>query len=363
MTSPAASGLWPDVARAQQFQHWLAPLIATHALLPDTLVAASSDASTRRYLRLSTQAGDSLIVMDAPANPNQVAPFMDVASRMVAAGLHVPRLLAADTQAGFVLMEDLGPLSYLQALQQAQHEGDAAAANRLMRQASQALLAWQRHGDATGLPEFDATFIARELQIFVDWCVQAQFGRQWSPQQQAWWDRSVAVLSREILAQPRVPMHRDFMPRNLMVGANDRPGVLDFQDAVLGPVSYDIGSLLRDAFISWDEAEELDWAIRYWEDARRAGLFGQGEEMLEMGQDFGLFWRALEWTVLQRHLKILGIFCRLKLRDGKPGYAEDLPRFFAYAIKTASRYVELAPLLRLLEDLQPQLLQTGFSLR
>jgi aminoglycoside/choline kinase family phosphotransferase len=147
------------------------------------------------------------------------------------------------------------------------------------------------------------------------------------------------------------------------------PGILDFQDAVMGPITYDIASLLRDAFISWDEAQELDWAVRYWEGARQAGLFGQdpadpsGEDPHEMALDFGLFWRRLEWTVLQRQLKIMGIFCRLKHRDGKPHYAEDLPRFYAYVVKTATRYVELSPLLRLIEDLQPQYTQTGFSLR
>ena len=179
-------------------------------------------------------------------------------------------------------------------------------------------------------------------------------------------------------------MHRDYMPRNLMVcpagtGAATAdvaaaggdavfatPGILDFQDAVLGPITYDIASLMRDAFISWEEAEELDWAVRYWEGARRAGLFGldpNGEDPHEMALDFGLFWRRLEWTVLQRQLKIMGIFCRLKHRDGKPHYAEDLPRFYAYVVKTATRYIELSPLLRLIEDLQPQYTQVGFSLR
>ncbi len=420
MTLSATPVTWPDPQRALLFQSWLAPLVGPHGLLPDTLAAASSDASSRRYLRLQTRDGGSLIVMDAPATPNQVAAFVSVGRMMAACGLHVPALHAHDEVNGFALLEDLGSTSYLQALQAAQQSGDLGSAQALMRDATAALLRWQASGHGDALPRFDDAFVRRELQIFVDWCVQAHHGKQWTAQQQNYWDRTVTALAANIASQPMVPMHRDYMARNLMVctsaaGAAElrptaqatqappaapvtpaasatsasatsasatsatsaspgaealplapNPGVLDFQDAVLGPITYDIGSLLRDAFLSWDEAEEIDWAVRYWEGARRAGLFGldaSGEDPHEMAQDFGVFWRALEWTVLQRHLKILGIFCRLKHRDGKPHYAEDLPRFYAYVVKTATRYVELSPLLRLMEDLQPQLLQTGFSLR
>lgn len=395
MTLSTSPVTWPDPQRALLFQAWLAPLVGPHGLLPDTLVAASSDASSRRYLRLQTRDGGRLIVMDAPATPNQVAAFVSVGRMMAGCGLHVPALHAHDEANGFALLEDLGSTSYLQALQAAQQSGDLGTAQALMRDATTALLRWQASGQGDALPRFDDAFVRRELQIFVDWCVQAHHGKQWTAQQQQYWDRTVTSLAANIASQPMVPMHRDYMARNLMVctstgGAagtgtaaqaprtpqatppaqapslSPNPGVLDFQDAVLGPVTYDIGSLLRDAFLSWDEAEEIDWAVRYWEGARRAGLFGMdasGEDPHEMSQDFGVFWRALEWTVLQRHLKILGIFCRLKHRDGKPHYAEDLPRFYAYVVKTATRYVELSPLLRLMEDLQPQLLQTGFSLR
>ncbi|MET0210736.1 MAG: phosphotransferase [Burkholderiaceae bacterium] len=370
MTASAPPALWPDAGRAALFQAWLAPLVERHALLPDTLVPASSDASTRRYLRIATADGASLIVMDAPASPNQVRPFVEIAGLMVDSGLHVPRLLAHDEAHGFALMEDLGGTSYLDALLAAQRADDMPRARALMRDAAAALLRWQGSAAGPSLPPFDEAFVKRELQIFVDWCVQAHLGKQWTPRQQEYWDRTVAQLSANILAQPQVPMHRDYMPRNLMVcedGGN--PGVLDFQDAVLGPVTYDIGSLLRDAFITWEEADELDWAVRYWENARKTGLFGRdpdddtGEDPHPLALDFGLFWRTLEWTVLQRHLKIMGIFCRLKHRDGKPHYAEDLPRFFAYVARTASRYIELSPLLRLIEDMDPRLMQTGFTLR
>jgi N-acetylmuramate 1-kinase len=371
MTHSAPPEIWPDPQRATLFEQWLAPLVGPHGLLPQTLACASSDASSRRYLRIQAQAGHSFIIMDAPATPNQVAPFVAVGLQMAACGLHVPTIHAHDEALGFALLEDLGSTSYLQALRQAQQAQDLPAAQALMRDATTALLRWQscgQAGNAPDLPRFDEAFVRRELQIFVDWCVVTHHGKQWTPQQQGYWDRTVTALAANIAAQPVVPMHRDYMARNLMVcdAAQGNPGVLDFQDAVLGPITYDIGSLLRDAFLSWEEAEELDWAVRYWEGARRAGLFGMdanGEDPHDMALDFGLFWRALEWTVLQRHLKILGIFCRLKHRDGKPHYAEDLPRFYAYVVKTATRYVELSPLLRLMEDLQPQLLQTGFSLR
>ncbi len=377
-TPHAALALWTDADRAARFDQWLAPLAVRHGLRPETLAPASSDAGFRRYLRVQAADGRTLIVMDDPAQPNQVARFVEVGALMSGCGLHVPAMLAHDAVSGFALMEDLGAQLYLDTLQRAQRDGDMTVPKALMRDATTALLRWQGCAPARAdgvLPLFDDAFVRRELQIFVDWCVQAHHGKQWNDKQRGWWDRTVALLSDNIAAQPRVPMHRDYMVRNLMVcppparpddSTLPTPGILDFQDAVMGPITYDIASLLRDAFISWDESEELDWAVRYWEGAKRAGLFGMdpnGEDPHEMALDFGLFWRRLEWTVLQRQLKIMGIFCRLKHRDGKPHYVEDLPRFYAYVVKTATRYVELAPLLRLIEDLQPQLLQTGFTLR
>lgn len=344
---------WPHPAREQAFQAWLQGLAAPQGLLPATLRLAHADASTRRYLRLDRIAGGSRIVMDAPPEHGSMRAFVEIGAQMAGCGLHVPALLAAELDQGFLLLEDLGELPYLQALQQA----GPAEADRLMRAAIAALLQWQLRGDASRLPDYDEAFIRRELQIFVDWCVGREFGRQWNDTQLGWWEHSCKALARAMLAQPKVAMHRDYMVRNLMVCPPEagNPGVLDFQDAVRGPIAYDMASLLRDAFISWDEERELDWAIRYWEQARKAGL--------PVPEDFGEFWRALEWSGLQRHLKILGIFSRLKHRDGKPAYAEDLPRLFAYAIKVSTRYIELSPLTRLLEDLQGNLVQTGFSLR
>ena len=197
----------------------------------------------------------------------------------------------------------------------------------------------------------------RELELFPTWCVEREHGIAWTPRDHADWQRLTALLVASALAQPRVAVHADWMPRNLMVcggaGAAGNPGVLDFQDAVAGPVTYDLASMLRDAFISWPEEQQLDWAVRWWQAARAAGV--------PVHDDFGECWRALEWMGLQRHLKVLGIFCRLKHRDGKPRYAQDLPRFFAYATTVALRYRELAPLARLLEPMSGRALAAGFT--
>lgn len=344
---------WPDEQRKQGFDSWLQSLQSSHALRLETLAIASADASARRYLRIQADAGHSFIIMDAPPAAGSCAPFVQIAAQMLEAGLHAPRVYAADEVQGFLLLEDLGDLTYLKALQTA----TPAEADRLMRAATQSLLQWQLKMDAGRLPVYDEAFIRRELQIFVEWCVQREYGRTWTETQEKWWAHGCDVLVKNMLEQPRIAMHRDYMPRNLMVcdPANGSPGILDFQDAVAGPISYDLVSLMRDTFISWDEEQELDWAIRYWEQARKAGL--------PINEDFGQFWQQLEWTGLQRHLKILGIFCRLKHRDGKPAYAEDLPRFFAYAIKVSTRYVQLSPLTHLLQDLQGSMVETSFTLR
>jgi aminoglycoside/choline kinase family phosphotransferase len=251
-------------------------------------------------------------------------------------------VLEADAVQGFLLLDDLGTRSHLDALQEAVAGGDDAAVDGLMRDAIAALVAIQRAGDARELPPYDDTLLRRELALFPEWCVAREHGVSWDAARQSAWRGVCDLLVASALDQPTVLVHRDYMPRNLMVSVPD-PGVLDFQDAVRGPVSYDIASLLRDAFISWDEEREIDWAARHWQAARAAGV--------PVAADFGEWWRELEWMALQRHLKVLGIFCRLKHRDGKPRYSTDLPRFFGYAHKTATRYRALAPLVHLLEPL------------
>jgi aminoglycoside/choline kinase family phosphotransferase len=343
-----AAVAWADAARHAEFEIWLGQRVAEHGLKPETLAAASADASFRRYFRIEANPG-SLIIMDAPPPQEDVRPFVHVAGLIKAAGLHGPEVLAADLDQGFLLLTDLGSALYLDAL----HADTGPAADGLMGDAIAALVQWQCKVDGSQLPPYDEALLRRELALFPDWCVEREFGRTWSAAERGRWSQVCDTLVASALAQPQVAVHRDWMPRNLMV-AEPNPGILDFQDAVLGPISYDMASLLRDAFISWDEARELDWAVRYWEAARRAGL--------PVDDDFGEFWRQLEWMGLQRHLKVLGIFSRLKHRDGKAKYAADLPRFFAYATKVALRYRPLAPLVSLLEPLQAAgAWQSGYS--
>ncbi|HJV62680.1 MAG TPA: phosphotransferase [Albitalea sp.] len=332
---------WADDSRRRLFEDWLARVAPRHGLRAETLRPASSDASFRRYLRLDGDQG-SCIVMDAPPAHEDVRPFVHVARLMLAAGLNAPQILEEDAVHGFLLLSDLGTRLYLDELHAAVKAGDAARVNTLMRDATSALLVWQQHVDPASLPPYDEALLRREMQLFPDWCVSREYGQTWSDAQQAQWQACTDLLVKSALAQANVAVHRDYMPRNLMV-ASPGPGILDFQDAVRGPISYDVASLLRDAFISWDEEQEIDWAVRYWQQAKAVGL--------PVPADFGDFWRQLEWMGLQRHLKVLGIFCRLKHRDGKPKYSEDLPRFFRYAHHVASRYNGLGPLARLLEPL------------
>ncbi len=344
---------WPDASRQQAFDAWLRPLCETHHLDLGSLVLATADASFRRYFRVQGLQA-SMIIMDAPPPREDVRPFMDLATRIQRTGLHAPQVLAADVDQGFLLLEDLGTTLYMDALTDA----DTATADQLMRTAITALLRWQQHGDASGLPSYDEALLRTELQLFPDWCVAREFGITWDAKQTQQWERISAALVASALAQPMVAVHRDWMPRNLMV-CEPNPGILDFQDAVRGPVTYDMICLLRDAFISWDEALEIDWAVRWWQGARQAGLL-QGHAMHD---DFAECWRALEWMGLQRHLKVLGIFCRLKHRDGKPRYSTDMPRFFAYVTRVALRYRELQPLIALIEPMSGPLTTTGFSMR
>jgi N-acetylmuramate 1-kinase len=345
--------VWPSATRQAAFERWIQNIAPHHGLQIDSLAAASADASFRRYLRLKgVQQGQActLIVMDAPPPQEDVRPFVQVAGLIAAAGLQAPQVLQADEQQGFLLLTDMGHTLYLDALAAA----DAAQADSLMRDALTALLKFQQGVDAATLPPFDEGLLSRELALFPQWCVLAEFGVRWSDAEAAVWQRTCDLLIKSALAQSQVAVHADWMPRNLMVLPGDaNPGILDFQDAVRGPISYDLASLLRDAFISWDEAQELDWAVRWWQQARAAGL--------PVAEDFGEFWRALEWMGLQRHLKILGIFCRLKHRDGKARYAADLPRFFAYATRVAMRYGPLRPLLKLLEPLSGKKVGEGYT--
>jgi aminoglycoside/choline kinase family phosphotransferase len=300
-----------------------------------SLTPASADASFRRYFRATLEGGRSYIAMDAPPEKEDCRPFVHVAGLLQQAGVHAPRVHAQDLAQGFLLLSDLGSATYLQQL-----NADNAAA--LFSDATDALVRWQLATRAGELPPYDEALLRREMQLFPDWYAARHLGMELTPQQSDSLEAIFSILVKSALAQPKVYVHRDYMPRNLMV-SDPNPGVLDFQDAVLGPITYDAVSLVRDAFVSWDEQQVLDWTVRYWERARQAGLPVQA--------DFGEFWRAFEWMGLQRHLKVLGIFARINYRDGKPKYLADTPRFLAYARPVAQRYAALAPLAKLLDEL------------
>ncbi|MES0872696.1 phosphotransferase [Sinimarinibacterium sp. HSW-8] len=295
---------------------------------------ASADASFRRYFRIEHGA-QSWIVMDAPPERENLAPFIRVGALMQAAGLHVPKILAEDRAQGLLLLDDLGRHTYLQVL-------NADNADALMADAIDALIRWQCASRPGVLPIYDEALLRRELDLFADWYVGRELGRTLDAQQRGWLRETERRLLDSALAQPRVWVHRDYMPRNLML-SDPNPGVLDFQDAVEGPISYDLASLMRDAFVSWP-AERIDaWMRLYWERARGAGL--------PVGDDFSEFRRAADWMALQRHLKVIGIFARICHRDGKPHYLADVPRFIGYVRELGAHYAEMAPLLRLFDSL------------
>ena len=339
--SQAPSIVWTDAARQIQFNHWLARITPEHALEPGSLRLASADASFRRYFRVDSVAG-SRIIMDAPPERENCQPFVKVAALMQQAGLYVPQVLAWDEALGFMLLTDLGGQTMMQVVEPSQPQANLP----LYLQAVDTLITWQLASRAGVLPAYDEAILRRELELFPEWYLQQHKGQAIGVEMRATLDRSFGQIITANLAQPAVYVHRDFMPRNLMApAAPGAPlGVLDFQDALYGPITYDIASLMRDAFLSWDEDFCLDVTVRYWQQARRAGL--------PVGDDFGEFYRAVEWMGLQRHLKVAGIFARLTLRDGKPQYLADTPRFIHYIRATCGRYRELKPLLRLIDQVE-----------
>lgn len=350
--APAPAGVaWSDPRREAAFHAWLARVAPAHGLRPETVRPASADASFRRYLRVDGAAG-SFIVMDAPPEHEDCAPFVKVAGLMAQAGLNVPRVLAWDAPQGFMLLDDLGSRTMIEDVRPQEPRANQA----LYLRAVDALIAWQLASRPGVLPPYDQALLARELSLFPDWYLQKHRGIAIVPAMRQVLDQQFGLIMQRNLASASVYVHRDFMPRNLMIprdAAEPRLGVLDFQDAVYGPVTYDIACLMRDAFLSWDEEFVLDITVRYWEKALKAGL--------PVDADFGDFYRAVEWMGLQRHLKVAGIFARLTLRDGKPKYLADAPRFIAYIRATANRYRELAPLARLVDEVEGSDAVSGFA--
>ncbi len=318
-------------SRLEGLKRWLAAVldVTDYELQP-----ASVDASFRRYFRVRT-AGATHIVMDAPPDRQDLRPFLAVAARLRELGLHVPEVLDQDLGAGYLLLTDLGERTYLQAL-------NPSTVERLYGDALGALVVLQAgiYTDAGLLPEYDEALLRRELEIFREWYLGHHLGVTLAAAQQQALEAAFNILVGAALDQPRVWVHRDYHSRNLMVTARNNPGILDFQDAVVGPVTYDLVSLLRDCYIAWPRDQVIDRAKGYYELARQSGL--------PVGEDEERFLRWFDLMGVQRHLKAAGIFARLHHRDGKPGYLADIPRTLGYVLEVSARYPELAGLYQLL---------------
>ena len=319
--------------RKQQLEAWLKEKLSVQTL---DLTTASADASFRRYFRVHLN-DKTLIAMDAPPRQEDCAPFVKIAKLLYDAGLNAPQVLAQDLENGFLLLSDLGDDTYLRAL-----NNDTAL--KLYADATDALIKMQLASRPEALPPYDEVLLIREMQLFPDWYVAKHVKFELNAEQQTALKNTFEILIKNILSQGQVTVHRDYHSRNLMLTKQNNPGVLDFQDAVYGAITYDLVSLLKDAYIQWDEEQVIDWAVRYWEKARKAGL--------PVPTDFSEFYRDFEWMGAQRHIKVLGIFARLSYRDGKDGYIKDMPLVLHYLRKVCERYVELRPMLRLLDALE-----------
>jgi len=340
MINPEAN---PD--RKAALAKWLQAVLAPQTF---DLTTASADASFRRYFRVHTVSGTS-IAMDAPPPLEDCRPFVHVAGLMLEAGLNVPKILAQDVERGFLLLSDLGDTTYLSQL-------GPSTADTLYRDAWHALVKLQLASRPGVLPPYDEALLTREMQLFPDWYISRHLGLTLDEKDSQLLQKIFATLNANLLAQPQVYVHRDYHARNLMMcggEAQQNPGVLDFQDAVYGPITYDLVSLLKDAYIAWDEERVLDWTVRYWQAARHAEL--------PVAADFADFYRDFEWMGVQRHIKILGIFARLYYRDGKDGYLKDMPLVMDYLRRACARYIELRPLLALLDRIEKNEPQVGYT--
>ena len=324
-------------ARLITLQNWLEGLKPRWQLDLATLAPASADASFRRYFRISSQNLEfgTFIIMDAPPQYEPLNAFIEIDLLLAKAGLNVPQILEQNLAEGFLLLNDLGNKTYLAELNE--HSADP-----LYQAATAALIKMQLASQANVLPNYDAPLLQRELDLFPEWYLGKHLGITLNDAQDIQLKKVFELIIENNLAQAKVYVHRDYHSRNLMLTEKNNPGVLDFQDAVYGPITYDAASLWRDAYIAWPEERVIDWVIKFWEEGRQVGL--------AMPTDFGQFYRDFEWMGLQRHLKVLGIFARLFHRDGKDGYLKDIPLVLEYAIATANRYIELKPLARILES-------------
>lgn len=334
--------------RFEYLKNWLKTLSPELDLDCNTLTSASSDASFRRYFRVLTQhvAQPSYIVMDAPTDKEDSRPFLQVAQLLRDAKIEVPHIFASDLHAGFLLMSDLGNQTLFSIM-------TPESAPHIYKKVSSTLIHIQKDTATHQLPLYDSALFLRELQLFIDWYLAINLHYPLSEKENIALHNMFADLIKNLLQQPTTFVHRDFHSRNLMLTANDTIGVLDFQDAVRGPMTYDLVSIYRDAYLGWSEEQQVDWIIRYWELAKK--------EHLPVLDDFGTFYRDLEWMGLQRHLKVLGIFARLSHRDAKDGYLQDLPLVLSYTEKVAQRYAIFRPLVRILDNAQKRQRSDGFT--
>ena len=355
--------LWPDEKRKQSFAGWLDSIAGAHRLDISSVRLASADASFRRYLRINTVAAGngagSCIIMDAPPDKEDCTQFASVAGLMAEAGLNAPRVLAWDEAHGFMLLSDLGAKTLMEVMSPPPAISaicqPSAADRALYTLAIDALVQWQLASKPGVLPAYDDALLSRELALFPDWYISKHRVVVLTASQQTVLDDAFKLIKASnlhSLGGAQVFVHRDYMARNLMA-TDGQIGILDFQDAVYGPITYDIASLMRDAFLTWPEDFVIDITVRYWQKALAVGL--------PVGDDFGEFYRAVEWMGLQRHLKILGIFARLTLRDGKPKYLADTPRFISYVRATAARYRQLGPFMVLLDAIEGNETRVGYT--
>ncbi len=311
--------------RLEQLNHWLKQSVG----LDDyEIVPASADASFRRYFRLTTD-GESRIAMDAPPEKEDSRPFVKVGKALFAAGLHVPQILEHDLEQGFMLLSDLGSQPYLDAL-----NADNGSVERLYGDAMGALAVMQTCVPADELPPYDEALLRQEMALFPDWFLTTHLGLTLSEVEQNLLQETFTLLAGSALAQPQAFVHRDYHSRNLMVCGHN-PGIIDFQDAVRGPITYDLVSLLRDCYIAWPRELVEEWVQGYHDIALDHGIIRQ--PMSEQ------FLRWFDLMGVQRHLKAIGIFARLNHRDGKPGYLNDIPRTLGYVEEVSGRYAELQP--------------------
>lgn len=328
--------------RQQRLRDWVAAILSSPIL---DFSPASADASFRRYFRVTTDEG-SWVVMDAPPSHEDCRPWLHVARLFRTAGANTPRVFAENLDEGFLLLSDLGSTTYLSALSESN-------ADALYRDANAALVRIQAASQPDELPEYGTELLIREMNLFPDWYLDHHLRVSLTGEQRQVLDDTFRAVLVNNLAQPRVYVHRDWHSRNLMVTEQDNPGVIDFQDAVFGPITYDLVSIYKDAYIAWDEERVLDWSIRYWEAARKADL--------PVHTDFADFYRDFEWMGVQRHIKVLGIFARLCHRDGKDGYLKDMPLVMSYLRTACGRYADLHPFLRLLDQVESRAAQVGYT--